>query len=101
MTNDVMRAWVFDGPRRMRLEERPVPGVGPDDVRLRVAWVGICGSDIHGYAGESGRRVPGIVMGHEASGIIDAVGSDVEGLAVGQPVTFAPTMPCDGSCGHT
>lgn len=95
-----MRAWVFDGPRQMRLENRAVPDVGPGEVRLRVAWVGICGSDIHGYAGESGMRVPGIVMGHEASGVIDAIAPGVEGLDVGQPVTFAPTMPCDGSCGH-
>lgn len=97
----MMRAWVFDGPGRMRMEQRPVPEVGPDEVRMRVAWAGICGSDIHGYAGESGMRVPGIVMGHEASGIVDAVGASVDGFAVGDHVTYAPTMPCDGSCGHT
>jgi threonine dehydrogenase-like Zn-dependent dehydrogenase len=101
MNSEAMRAWVFDGPRRMRMETRPVPSVGAGDVRLRVAWVGICGSDVHGYAGESGMRVPGIVMGHEASGIVDAIGPGVDDLELGQEVTFAPTMPCDGSCGHT
>jgi L-iditol 2-dehydrogenase len=96
-----MRAWVFDGPGKMRMERRPVPEVGAGEVRIRVAWAGVCGSDIHGYAGESGMRVGGIVMGHEASGLVDAVGASVEGFAVGDHVTFAPTMPCDGSCGHT
>lgn len=100
MNDEAMQAWVFDGPRQMRLETRPVPEVVAGDVRLRVAWAGICGSDVHGYAGESGMRIPGIVMGHEASGTIDAVGPGVEDLHVGQEVTFAPTMPCDGSCGH-
>jgi 2-desacetyl-2-hydroxyethyl bacteriochlorophyllide A dehydrogenase len=96
-----MRAWVFDGPRQLRLDERAVPEPGPDQARIRVRRAGICGSDSHGYAGESGTRVPGVVMGHEASGVVDALGSHVAGLSVGEAVTFCPTLPCDGACGHT
>jgi L-iditol 2-dehydrogenase len=96
-----MRYWMFDGPRRMHVETKPVPEPGPGEVRLRVARVGLCGSDIHGYAGESGLRQPGVIMGHEASTVVDAVGEDVEGRAVGDRVAFAPTFPCEGECGHT
>lgn len=95
-----MRAWVFAGDRRMQLESRSLPLPGPHDVRIRVAFAGICGSDIHGYAGESGFRQKGAVMGHEASGIVDALGSKVDTVVGGEHVTFIPTLPCDGSCGH-
>jgi 2-desacetyl-2-hydroxyethyl bacteriochlorophyllide A dehydrogenase len=101
VSGGTMRAWVFDGDRKMHVDIRPIPTPGPFDVRVQVARAGICGSDIHGYAGESGFRLPGVVMGHEASGIVDAVGSAVEGVQSGDRVTFAPTLPCDGSCGHT
>jgi threonine dehydrogenase-like Zn-dependent dehydrogenase len=74
--------------------------VGPDEVLMRVAYVGICGSDLHGYTGESGRRVAGMVMGHEASGWIEEIGQGVKHLEVGEPVTFNPTVPCAGECGH-
>ena len=95
-----IRVLVFDGPHRMHLELRPLPEPGRGEARIRVAWVGICGSDLHGYTGESGRRVPGMVMGHEASGWVDGLGSDVSGFSVGDRVTFNPGLPCDGSCGH-
>lgn len=100
MSGDRMRVWVFDGARTMHVETRSLVGPGPSDVRIRVARAGICGSDLHGYTGESGLRVPGVVMGHEASGIVDTLGSDVSAFQVGEHVTFAPTLPCDGSCGH-
>lgn len=95
-----MKVLVFDGPHMFHIEERPRPEPGPGEVRIRTAYVGICGSDLHGYTGESGRRVPGMVMGHEASGWIEAVGPGVE-AALGQAVTFNPAMSCDGACGHT
>ncbi|MGC0252378.1 zinc-dependent alcohol dehydrogenase [Pseudactinotalea sp. Z1748] len=75
---------------------KPAPGAG--EVRVRVAVTGICGSDIHGYTGENGRRFPGQVMGHEASGWIDQIGPDSEefGLSLNQPVTFNPlVVPLD------
>jgi len=95
-----MRALVYDGPHMFHIEERPLPEPGPGEVRLRTAYVGICGSDLHGYTGESGRRVPGMVMGHEASGWVEAVGQGVTTSVIGQAVTFNPAVACDGSCGH-
>ncbi len=95
-----MRALVYDGPNQMHIEERDRPEPGPGEVLLRLGFIGICGSDLHGYTGESGRRVAGMVMGHEASGWIEAVGAGVDGLDVGEPVTFNPALPCDGHCGH-
>ena len=96
-----IRTLVFDGPRQFHIEERPLPEPGPAEVRVRIAFVGICGSDLHGYTGESGRRVAGMVMGHEASGWIESLGPGVTGLTIGTPVTFNPALACDGSCGHT
>lgn len=96
-----MRAWVYDGPHRSHIEARPRPEPDAGQVRIRLAHVGICGSDLHGYTGESGRRAPGMVMGHEASGWIEALGDGVTGLEIGTAVTFNPALPCDGSCGHT
>ena len=100
-----MRSLLFHGPeqppeRRFTVEHVPMPEPGPDEVRIRVAEVGLCGSDLHGYTGESGRRVAGMVMGHEASGWIDTLGEGVSGPAPGTLVTFNPALPCDGSCGH-
>jgi L-iditol 2-dehydrogenase len=71
----------------------------PDEVLIQVAACGICGSDVHGYDGSSGRRIPPIVMGHEAAGRIAAVGNSVAGLAEGDRVTFDSTIYC-GACPH-
>lgn len=79
--------------------DEPVPEVGADEVLVRVKACGICGSDVHGFDGTSGRRIPPIVMGHEASGDIAAVGSAVEGWRVGDRVTFDSTVYC-GSCAY-
>lgn len=68
-----------------------------NEVRIQVKACGICGSDIHGMDGSSGRRIPPIIMGHEAAGVIDAVGDGVEGWAVGDRVTFDSTVYC-GEC---
>ncbi len=95
-----MRVMIYEGPNSVRVESRQVPEPGQGEVRLRIAYVGICGSDLHGYTGESGRRQPGMVMGHEASGWVDQVGPGTRAPAVGTPVTFNPSMPCDGGCGH-
>lgn len=95
-----IRVLVFDGPRRFHVDERPTPQPAAGEVRIRIAFVGICGSDLHGYTGESGRRVAGMVMGHEASGWIEALGPGVRGPEIGTPVTFNPSLACDGACGH-
>ena len=96
-TNRVM---VFDGPHKLHIEERPIPRPGPDEVVIRIAFTGICGSDLHGYTGETGRRIPGMVMGHEASGWISEVGANVNKSNIGDQVTFNPGISCGGSCGH-
>src|SRR5215475_10585745 len=75
----------------------PEPTCAPDEVLIQVAACGICGSDVHGYDGSSGRRIPPIVMGHEAAGIIEALGSSVKNFAVGDRVTFDSTVYC-GEC---
>ena len=65
-----MKALVLKEYRQFTLEEFPVPELKADDVLVRVRACGICGSDVHGMDGSSGRRIPPIVMGHEASGVI-------------------------------
>ena len=69
-----MQALVYHGPHQMRWEEWPDPQPGPGDDLLEVLAVGICGSDVHGYTGQSGRRQPPMVMGHEVAGRVAAVG---------------------------
>jgi len=74
-----------------------VPAIGDDDVLVRVRACGVCGSDIHGYDGSTGRRIPPLVMGHEAAGVIEAVGAGVNGFHPGDRVTFDSTVSC-GTC---
>src|SRR2546429_2772328 len=92
-----MKALLLSKYRHLELADLPVPEPGPNEVLIRVAACGICGSDVHGYDGTSGRRIPPIVMGHEAAGIVAAVGSEVSGFAVGDRVTFDSTVFC-GEC---
>lgn len=74
-----------------------MPDLKPDEVLVRVRACGICGSDVHGMDGSSGRRIPPIVMGHEAAGEIAKVGNDVTGWKIGDRVTFDSTIYC-GDC---
>ena len=75
----------------------PVPEIGPDDVLVRVRACGICGSDVHGFDGSTGRRIPPLVMGHEAAGEVAQAGAHVRDLAMGDRVTFDSTIYC-GQC---
>ena len=86
------------GASRFEIVELPTPAVGPDGVLIRVRACGICGSDVHGMDGSTGRRIPPIVMGHEASGEIAAVGSGVTEWKVGDRITFDSMISC-GECG--
>lgn len=81
----------------LELTEMPVPEFGPDEVLVRVAACGICGSDVHGLDGSSGRRIPPLVMGHEAAGVVAATGSQVRGVREGDRITFDSTVWC-GTC---
>lgn len=85
--------------RYMQLEMADLPETKPEagEVLIRVAACGICGSDVHGYDGSSGRRVPPIVMGHEAAGTVAALGDGVTDFAAGDRVTFDSTVYC-GIC---
>jgi L-iditol 2-dehydrogenase len=94
-----VKALQLSGPSEFEIVELPVPQPGPNHVRIRVRACGICGSDVHGMDGSTGRRIPPIVMGHEASGEIDAVGESVEGWQVGDRVTLDSTLYC-GKCGY-
>ena len=94
-----MKSLLLSEYNHLDLVDTPVPSTGPDEVLVQVAACGICGSDVHGYDGASGRRVPPIVMGHEAAGQIAAVGKNVNGLAEGDRVTFDSTVYC-GACPH-
>jgi 2-desacetyl-2-hydroxyethyl bacteriochlorophyllide A dehydrogenase len=93
-----LRALVFREHRQLVVDEVPDPVCGPDDVVIDMHAVGICGSDVHGYSGESGRRALGMVMGHEASGVVHRVGDRVGALRPGDAVTFNPLLFC-GECG--
>src|SRR6202046_587776 len=92
-----MKALLLSEYNHLDVADLPAPVPGPDDVLVKVAACGICGSDVHGYDGTSGRRIPPLVMGHEAAGTIAAVGSQVSGFAVGDRVTFDSTVYC-GAC---
>jgi L-iditol 2-dehydrogenase len=94
-----MKALLLSKYKHLEIADLPVPAPGLDEVLIRVAACGICGSDVHGYDGSSGRRIPPIVMGHEAAGRIAAVGENVKGLAEGDRVTFDSTIYC-GECNH-
>jgi L-iditol 2-dehydrogenase len=94
-----MKALLLSKYRCLEIADLPAPTPDPEEVLIRVAACGICGSDVHGYDGSSGRRIPPIVMGHEAAGCIAAVGTNVTGLHEGDRVTFDSTVYC-GTCPH-
>src|SRR6185369_4115931 len=81
----------------LEMVQMPVPEVDPDDVLVRVRACGICGSDVHGLDGSTGRRIPPLVMGHEAAGEVAQVGANVHDLKPGDRVTFDSTIYC-GQC---
>ena len=87
-----MKALVLTGPKEFDLQDLPSPTFGAQDVLVRVMACGICGSDVHGMDGSTGRRRPPIVMGHEAAGVIEVAGTDVASFAVGDRVTFDSTI---------
>ena len=89
-----MNALVLSDYKQLKIEDLPVPVCRPRDVLIQVAACGICGSDVHGYDGSTGRRIPPVVMGHEAAGIVAAVGAEVSAVAPGDRVTFDSTVYC-------
>src|SRR2546426_4314152 len=92
-----MKALLLTQYRRLEVTEIPSPEIGPDDVLVRVQACGICGSDVHGFDGSTGRRVPPLVMGHEAAGLVARVGARVTSFRQGDRVTFDSMISC-GLC---
>jgi L-iditol 2-dehydrogenase len=94
-----MKALLLSEYKKLSIVDMPTPAIADDEVLVRVRACGICGSDIHGYDGSTGRRIPPLVMGHEAAGIIERVGPAVRGFKPGDRVTFDSTVSC-GTCSY-
>jgi L-iditol 2-dehydrogenase len=92
-----MKALVLKEYNTLVYRDMPEPEVGENDVLIEVKACGICGSDVHGMDGSTGRRIPPIIMGHEASGIIARIGNSVLHYTAGDRVTFDSTIYC-GTC---
>lgn len=93
----MVKALVYHGPEELRWQDVKDVRPGADDVLIKVKAVGICGSDVHGYLGITGRRTPPMVMGHEFSGLVVAVGANVTGVKVGDRAAPYPVAYC-GEC---
>ena len=94
-----MKALVLREYMKLVYEDVSPPEIAPDEVLVKVEACGICGSDVHGLDGSTGRRQPPLIMGHEASGVVEGVGPAVRGWAPGDRVTFDSTIWC-GVCRH-
>jgi L-iditol 2-dehydrogenase len=92
-----MKALVLEDYKRFAYKEVPTPAPAADEVLVAVKACGICGSDVHGMDGSTGRRRPPIIMGHEASGVIAQIGKNASGWNEGDRVTFDSTIYC-GEC---
>lgn len=92
-----MKALLLSQYKELSVTDFDKPEIGDKDVLVQVKACGICGSDIHGYDGSTGRRVPPLVMGHEAAGVVSEVGAGVTDYQPGDHVTFDSTVSC-GEC---
>lgn len=92
-----MKALVYTKPYNFEYTDFPDPEIGTDDVLIRVKACGICGSDVHGSTGKTGRRIPPLIMGHEAAGIVEDTGTNVKDFQNGDRVCFDSTVYCN-SC---
>ncbi len=87
-----MKALVLEEYNKLVYKDVPKPVPNDNEVLVEIKAVGICGSDVHGMDGSTGRRIPPIIMGHEASGIIIESGKYVTGWSIGDRVTFDSTI---------
>jgi L-iditol 2-dehydrogenase len=92
-----MKALILSAYKQLEIVDLPKPQPAQNDLLIRVQACGICGSDVHGYDGSTGRRLPPVVMGHEAAGIVEEVGNAVSQFQPGDRVTFDSTVFC-GKC---
>src|SRR5581483_9376765 len=91
-----MRAAILHGPRLLNVERVAVPQPAPDEVLVAVDAVGLCGSDVHCYTGERAMTYP-MILGHEITGRIVAMGANVQARRLGERVVVEPNIPC-GRC---
>jgi L-iditol 2-dehydrogenase len=96
-SRQAMKALLLSEYKHLAVADLPTPAPSAGEVLIRVAACGICGSDVHGYDGASGRRIPPIVMGHEAAGVVAGVGEGATSYRIGDRVTFDSTVYC-GDC---
>ena len=87
-----MKALVLEAYNKLVYRDEPKPEYKSNEVLVKVKACGICGSDVHGMDGSSGRRIPPLIMGHEASGVVEEVGSNVSSFRKGDRVTFDSTV---------
>lgn len=94
-----MKALLLTAPNQLVVTDVPKPALAADEALIRVEACGICGSDVHGLDGSTGRRRPPLVMGHEAAGVVAEIGNAVSDWKPGDRVTFDSTIYC-GACRH-
>lgn len=87
-----MKALVLEDYMNLQFRDVPVPAISNEEVLVKVKAVGICGSDVHGMDGSTGRRIPPLIMGHEAAGVIEKTGAHINDLKAGDRVTFDSTI---------
>ena len=93
-----MKALVLEDYKKLTLaNDYPEPELAPNEILVQVRSCGICGSDVHGYDGSTGRRIPPVIMGHEASGVVAKTGPAVKRFREGDRVTFDSMISC-GLC---
>jgi L-iditol 2-dehydrogenase len=90
-----LKALIHTKPYCFEYSDFPDPTMGEDEVLIRVKACGICGSDVHGFTGKTGRRLPPLIMGHEAAGIVEDTGKNVNGFNKGDRVCFDSTVYCN------
>jgi L-iditol 2-dehydrogenase len=88
---------IMSQPGEIEFRDVQRPSIGDDQVLIEMRRIGVCGSDIHVYHGKHPYTSYPVVQGHEVSGVVAEVGQGVEGLAVGDKVTFTPQVTC-GTC---
>jgi len=90
-----LKALIYTKPYCLEYSDFPDPAVGDDEVLINVKACGICGSDVHGFTGKTGRRIPPLIMGHEAAGVVEETGENVKGFEKGDRVCFDSTVYCN------
>jgi L-iditol 2-dehydrogenase len=90
-----LKALLHTKPYCLEYTDFPDPQLGDDELLVRVKACGICGSDVHGFTGKTGRRIPPLIMGHEAAGVVQGIGKNARGFRKGDRVCFDSTVYCN------